>query len=143
LHLGETLPPRNSEPRSTVSLRPPTLQHSVSTRGEVIAKILLYAQLPIDALTQTKFQWFASDPPLYSFKKLIVSTLRLLRNLHTLSLAKAVPKGQKDLKCKKITLCDCPTISYVPEKGCVQEMVSSIRTSISRHKLVKVRNFEF
>ena len=50
----------------------------------------------MDAPTETQFQQFASDPPLSSFKKLIVSTPRLLRNLHMMSLAKAAPKGLKD-----------------------------------------------
>ncbi len=38
---------------------------------------------------KTSFQRFLSDPPRSFFKKLIVSTPRLLRNLHTMSLAKA------------------------------------------------------
>ena len=36
---------------------------------------------------------FTSDPPLSPFKKLIVSTPRLLRSFHKISLAKVVPDG--------------------------------------------------
>jgi hypothetical protein len=68
-----------------------------------------------------------SDAPRFSFKKLIVSTLRLLRNLHTMSLAKAAPDGLKDHKCKKMALCKQPPIQYVLEKDSVQEMVSAYK----------------
>ncbi len=40
-----------------------------------------------------------SDPPCSSFEKLVVSTLRLLCYLHTMSLAQAVPDSLKDYKC--------------------------------------------
>ena len=76
---------------------------------------------------RTKFQRFTSNPPLSSFKKLIVSTPRLLCSLYTMSLAKAVPDGLKDRKCKKSVLCECPPITYVPEKDCVQETVSAYK----------------
>ncbi len=76
---------------------------------------------------RTKFQWFTSDPPLSSFKKLIVLTPRLLRSLYTMSLAKAVPDGLKDHECEKSALCKCPLIPYVPEKDCVQETVSAYK----------------
>ncbi len=89
--------------------------------------ILLYTQRPTDAPTLTKFQWFVSDPPLSSFKELILSTPRLLRGLHTMSLAKAAPEGLKDPECKKITSREPPLIPYVPEKDCVQETVSAFK----------------
>ncbi len=76
---------------------------------------------------RTKFQRFVSDPPRSSFKKLIVSTPRLLRNLHTTSLAKAAPDGLKDRECEKMALRERPPISYVPEKNSVQETVSSYK----------------
>ncbi len=41
-----------------------------------------------------------------------------------MSLAKAVPEGLKDCKCKKIVLRKCPPTPYVPKKDCVQETVS-------------------
>jgi hypothetical protein len=65
-----------------------------------------------------------SNPPRSSFKKLIVSTPKLLRYLHTTSLAKAAPDGLKDRKCKKTALRKHPLIPYVPEKDSVQETVS-------------------
>ncbi len=86
-----------------------------------------YAQFPMDVSTQTKFQWFASKPSLSSFKKLIVLTPRLLRILHMMCLAKAAPEGLKDCECKRITLCKCPPIPYVPEKDSVQETVLALK----------------
>jgi hypothetical protein len=50
-------------------------------------------------------------------------TPRLLRNLHTTSLAKALPDGLKDGEWKKNALHECPLIPYVPKKDCVQETV--------------------
>ncbi len=73
---------------------------------------------------KTKFQWFMSDAPLFSSKKLFVSTPRLQHDLHKMNLAKAVPDGLKDHKCKKITLHKHLPIPYVPKKECVQEIVS-------------------
>jgi hypothetical protein len=62
---------------------------------------------------------------LYLVPKLhTMSTLRLLRNLHTMSLAKAVPASLKDCKYKTIALCKCPPTPHAPKKDCVQEMVS-------------------
>jgi hypothetical protein len=84
--------------------------------------------IPTDAhYVRTSFQRFLSDPPLSSFKKLIVSTPRLLRNLHTMSLAKAAPDGLKDRECKKMALRKRPPIPCVPEKDSVQETVSSFK----------------
>ena len=84
---------------------------------------------------QTKFQWFTSDPPLSSFKKPIVSTLRLLHNLYMMSLVKAVPNGLKDCKCKKTALCKCPPIPCVPKKDCVQETVSALKDNHLKTKI--------
>jgi hypothetical protein len=44
-----------------------------------------------------------------------------------MSLAKVVPNGLKDRKCKKIDLRKNSPIPYVPEKDCVQEMVLSFK----------------
>ncbi len=54
-------------------------------------------------------------------KTLVVSTPRLLRNLHTISLAKTVPYGLKHCKCKKIAIPKHPPIPYISEKDCVQK----------------------
>ena len=76
---------------------------------------------------KTSFQRFLSDPPRSFFKKLIVSTPRLLRNLHMMSQGKAAPDGLKDCECKKMVLRERPPIPYVPEKDSVQETVSSFK----------------
>jgi hypothetical protein len=111
-----------------LSLRLPTLQTLRVTRCEVTAKICPHGQLPTDApYVTSKYQQFTSDAPCSSSKNLIVLTRRLLRNLHTISLAKAVPDGLKDRECKKITLCKCTPIPYVPEKDCVQQTVSAFK----------------
>ncbi len=81
----------------------------------------------MDAPTRTKFQLFTSDPPCSYFKKLVVSIPRLLRNLHTMSLAKALPDGLKDDECKKIALHKRPPILNFSKKDCVQEMVLSFK----------------
>jgi hypothetical protein len=65
---------------------------------------------------RAKIQLFTSDLPCSSFKKLVVLTLRLLHNFHMMSLAKAVPDGLKDRKCKTIALCKHPPIPC-PQKG--------------------------
>jgi hypothetical protein len=91
---------------------------------------------------RTKCQQFTSDTPCSSFKKLIVSTPRLLQNLHTMSLAKAVPDGLKDHKCTKIASCERPPIPYVLQKDCVQEMVSVSRTTISICGLAKLWSYK-
>jgi hypothetical protein len=76
---------------------------------------------------RTSFQRCMSDPPRSFFKKPIVLTPRLLRNLHMMSLAKAAPDGLKDCECEKMALREHPPIPYVPEKDSVQETVSSYK----------------
>ena len=44
-----------------------------------------------------------------------------------MSLAKAVPDGLKDRKCKNMALRKCPLIPCVPEKDSVQETVSAYK----------------
>ncbi len=68
-----------------------------------------------------------SDASRSSFKKLIVSTPRLLHNLHVMSLAKAAPDSLKNCECKNMALHECPPIPYVPEKDGVKETVSSFK----------------
>ncbi len=90
--------------------------------------ISTFGTIPTDAhYVRTSFQRFLSNPPLSSFKKLIVLTPRHLCNLHTMSLAKVAPDGLKDRECKKMTLRERPPIPYVPEKDSVQETVSSFK----------------
>ncbi len=100
-------------------------------------------QFPMDTpYARTKIQLSTSDTPHSSIKKLIVSTPRLLRNLHMMSLAKAVLNGVKDPKCRKIAICKCPPIPYFPEKHCVQETSLPSGMTISRRRLVKVQSYE-
>jgi hypothetical protein len=44
-----------------------------------------------------------------------------------MSLAKAVPDGLKDCKCKKIAFCECPLIPYVPKKDWIHKTVSAFK----------------
>ncbi len=95
-------------------------QHPESHEMWHHSNIWHHGWIPMDApYARTKNQWFTSDVPhsRSSFKKLIVSTPRLLRNLHTISLVKAVPDGLKDHKYKKIDFCKCPPIPYIPKEG--------------------------
>jgi hypothetical protein len=99
--------------------------------GDINAKILPYTGLSMDAPTRTKSQQFASNPPLSSFKKMIVLTPRLQPNLHMMSPLKAVPEGLKDCECKRITLRKHPLVPYVPEKNSTQETVSALKNDQS------------
>jgi hypothetical protein len=72
-----------------------------------------------------------SNPPLSSFKKLIMSAPRLLPCLHTMSLAKADPDGLMDRECERIALYKCPLVPYVPEKDTIQETVSALNNGRS------------
>jgi hypothetical protein len=60
-----------------------------------------------------KFQWFTSEPPLSSFKKLLASTPSFMMS--------------KDHECKKAALHECPPIPYVPKKDYVLETVSAFK----------------
>ncbi len=100
--------------------------------------------IPMDAhYIRTKFQWFVSNPPCSSFKKLIVLTPRLLRSLHTMSLAKKAPGGLKDHECKKMALREHPPIPYVLEKTAYKRRFLPTRISTSRRWSKKVRSYEF
>jgi hypothetical protein len=89
---------------------------------------------------RTKFQQFTSDLPHTSFKKLVVLTLRLLRNLHMMSLAKAVSDSLKYYECKRNALCKCSLIPYFPKKDCVQETVLSFEDN---HLKMQIGKFNF
>ncbi len=95
---------------------------------DVITKIWSSVQISTDACyLKTKFQQFTSYAPLSSFKKIIVSTPRLLRDLLMLSLANSVPSRLKDLKCKKIALSKRPPIPYLSKKDCVKDTVFAFK----------------
>ncbi len=86
-----------------------------------------------NCFSRTRFQCFLSDPPLSSFKKLIVLNPRLVQvqSLRTMSVAKAVPKGIKDRECKRFALREPPLVPYMPEKDSVQETVSALKSDQS------------
>jgi hypothetical protein len=88
-------------------------------------------QVSSDVFLRTSLQWFVSDPPPSSFKKLILSTPRLLQGLHMMYLAKAVPDGIKDKECKRFALQERPPAPYLPEKDPVQEKVSTLKSDQS------------
>jgi hypothetical protein len=50
-----------------------------------------------------------------------------------MSLAKAVPKGIRDMEweCKRCALQECPPVPYVPEKDPIQETVSALKSDQS------------
>jgi hypothetical protein len=100
-------------------------------QGDVFfSTILLHAKTKktsTNTPTRTQFQQFLSNPPLSSFKKLILSTSSLHQGLHTMSLAKLVPDGLKNQDCKRLRLCEPPPVPYVPKKDKVQEAVSTMK----------------
>jgi hypothetical protein len=74
------------------------------------------------------------QPPKFFFQELILSTLRLIQGLHTISLGMAVPDGIKKKECKRFTLQEHPHVPYVPEKDPMQETVSDALKSDQSHK---------
>jgi hypothetical protein len=71
--------------------------------------------------TRTTFQRFLNKMPRSPFKRLIVSTPGLLQGLHTMSLAKSVPKGLNPQECERTKLREPPPVPYIPMKDKVQE----------------------
>jgi hypothetical protein len=69
--------------------------------------------------------------PLLLFKKLVISTPRLVHGLRTMSLAKAVSEGIKDRECERFALQEQSSVLYVPEKDPVQETVSLLKSDQS------------
>ncbi len=75
---------------------------------------------------RTTFQRFLNKTPSFLFKKLIVSTPGLIQGLHTMSLAKSVPKGLNPQECVQTKLREPPPVPYIPEKDKVQEEVAKL-----------------
>jgi hypothetical protein len=80
---------------------------------------------------RTRLQFFLSNPPCSSFKKLIILAPSLIQALCMMSIAKAVPEGIKDRECKRFTLQEPPPVPYVPEKDPVQETVPLLKSDQS------------
>ncbi len=149
--LGWPLPLRGnsalpvSEPSSAVSLKTPYGAAPKKVLGVVIFKIppnsrvisnaptrahiqrFRSNQVSLDPFSRTRFQRFLSNPPRSSFKKFIISTLRLTQDLLTISIVKAVPKCIKDKECKWFALQERPSVPYLPEKDPIQETVSTLK----------------
>jgi hypothetical protein len=77
--------------------------------------------------TRTKFQRFLNKMLHSPFKQLIISTPGLLQGLHTMSLAKSVPKGLNPRECKWTKIREPPPVPYIPEKEKVQEEVANLQ----------------
>ncbi len=65
-----------------------------------------------------------TQAPLSKFKELIVTSPKLLRGLHIMSMLKTVPEGLKARECEQIKLCKPPLVPYVPVKDKVQDEVA-------------------
>ncbi len=48
-----------------------------------------------------------------------------------MSLAKAVPKGIRDMECKRFALQEHPPVPYIPEKDPIEETVSTLKSDQS------------
>jgi hypothetical protein len=146
--LGETLPQEIPGPRSFVSPRCPTgkpekVQATSLPKFHPTVEIFLTClhehvsngsrakEFPEFFLPRTRLQRFLATPPLSSFKKLVISTPRLVQGLRMMLLAKAVPKGIKDGECKRFALQEHPPVMYVPEKDPMQETVSLLKSNQS------------
>ena len=67
------------------------------------------------------FLRFVTQAPRSKFKELIVSSPKLLRGLHSMSMLKMVPDGLKAREWEGIKLREPPPVPYMPVKDEVQE----------------------
>jgi hypothetical protein len=123
--VGNSAPMLFQDLGEVLSLQGSSCHSTLRELGDAITTLPLYVQNPMDTPTRFKFQQFKSNTPLSLIKKLIVSTPRLLRGLHIMSLAKADPDGLKNCESKRATLRKCPLVPHVPEKDPVQELCQS------------------
>jgi hypothetical protein len=114
-----------------IAIIPPNGREITDAPTRARVQRLMSERVSSNHFLNTRFQCFLSNPPLSSFKKLIVSTPRLVQGLRTMSLAKAVPKGINDRECKRFALQERPPVTYVPEKDPIQETVSSLKSDQS------------
>ncbi len=154
--LGETLHLQFPSSSSAVSSRLPTEQHSqrfqvmsppkLSPDGRENFWRTYKSTSPTAHEGKSFFELFLNNkvptllkrPPLFSYKKLIISTPRLVQGLRTMSLAKAVLKGIRDKECKRFTLQERPPVPFVPEKDPVQETVSVLKSDQSLKTTIRV-----
>ncbi len=84
-----------------------------------------------------------TQAPLLKFKKLIVTSPKLLRGLHSMSMLKAVPDGLKARECKQIKFRELPPVPYVPVKDEVQDEAARIRSMEIKSTIEKDTTFNF
>ncbi len=77
---------------------------------------------------ENKFLRFVTQAPHSKFKELIVTSPRLLRGLHSMSILKTVPDGLKARECKRIKLREPPPVPHVPVKDEVQDEVARMHS---------------
>ncbi len=65
-----------------------------------------------------------TQAPRSKFKELIVTSPKLLKGLHSMSMLKMVPDGLKARECKRIELREPPPVPYVPVNDEVQDEVA-------------------
>ncbi len=66
--------------------------------------------------------------PLSKFKELVVTSPKLLRGLHSMSMLKTVPEGLKARECKRIKVREPLPVPYVPVKDEVQDEVARMQS---------------
>ncbi len=79
-------------------------------------------------LRRKKILQFVTQVPLSKFKELTVTSPRLLRGLHSMSMFKTVPDGLKTRECKRVKLRKAPPVPYVPVKDKVQDEVARMHS---------------
>jgi hypothetical protein len=92
---------------------------------------------------EKKFLQFVTQVPLSKFKELIVTSPKLLRGLHSMSMLKRVPEGLKARECKQIKLCKLPPVPYMPVKDEVQDEVARMRSMEIKTTLEKDTTLNF
>jgi hypothetical protein len=74
---------------------------------------------------------------LSKFKELTVTSQKLLRGLHSMSMLKTVLDGLKARECERIKLRKLPPVPYLPVKDEVQDEVARMRSMIIKTTLEK------
>ena len=88
-------------------------------------------------LRRVKILRFVTQAPRSKFKELIVTSPKLLRGLHSMSMLKTVPDGLKAREWEQIKLRKPPPVPYVPVKDEVQDEVARMRSEEIKTTLEK------
>jgi hypothetical protein len=67
-------------------------------------------------MKEKKILQYVTQAPLTKFKELIVTSPKLLRGLHIMSMLKTVAEELKARECEQIKLCKPPPVPYMPVK---------------------------